>query len=404
MHRVQQSPVLIHKRGVSDPRVSTAADRPPAQPGSRRPRGRGLVLEPVEGIYARIPTCRPAHWLHAVEAALSVPEVETLRRRLRVAGRSTVLRACRVWAAAADRRTGRDVAVSHQTVAAAIGYAEATVKRIVRFLTRLGLMVECARGRNRLSMDELHRARQLGATQQRAVASTRALTIPHSVYGTPLPLTGKVNGSTPVKKNSPKRALRARKAGAPPRPALNEGVGSGSPQRRYRPEVARFAGQLVNAIPRLLWTSTKQPHRTVVNVPGHGVEVVWTGGRHIGHVCEAIERHQLIERGWTVQRILDRISAFRVESRITEPEPGELRDALDWFFWLVQRAIGKTDRAPQMQAVIEAAERATEAAARRAAADQLRAQLHEQQDEIQAAIAAMHEQFPRRPKVRRPFV
>ena len=142
MHRVQQSPVLIHKRGVSDPRVSTAADRPPAQPDSRRPRGRGLVLEPVEGIYARIPMCRPDHWLHAVEAALSVPEVETLRRRLRVAGRSTVLRACRVWAAAADRRTGRDVAVSHRTVAAAIGYAEATVKRIVRFLSRLGLMVE----------------------------------------------------------------------------------------------------------------------------------------------------------------------------------------------------------------------------------------------------------------------
>ncbi|KIP89925.1 hypothetical protein RU09_12145 [Microbacterium sp. MEJ108Y] len=105
-----------------------------------------------------------------------------------------------------------------------------------------------------------------------------------------------------------------------------------------------------------------------------------------------------------MQRILDRLSAFRVESRITEPEPGELRDALDWFFWLVQRAIGKTDRAPQMQAAIEAAERAAEAAARRAAADELRARLDEQQDEIQAAIAAMHEQFPRRPKVRRPYV
>lgn len=404
MHRVQQSPAHIRMPRVTESRVSALADRSPTHRGSRRPRGRGLVLEPVEGVYASIPTCRPDHWLHAVEAALRVPEVEVLRRRLRVAGRSTVVRACRIWAASADGRTGRNVAVSHQTVAAAIGYAEATVKRIVRFLSRLGLLVECARGRNRLSLDELHQARKLGATQQRAVASTRALTIPRSVYGTPLPPTGKVHGSTQVKKNSPRRAMRARKAEAPPRPALNEGVKSGSSPRRYRPEVARFAGQLVNALPRLLWTPTKQPHRKIVNVPGSGVEVVWEGGRHIGHVCEAIERHQLIERGWTVQRLLDRLNAFRVEARILDPEPGALRDALAWLFWVVKRAIGSTDLAPQMQADIDRAERAAESAARRAADDELRARLATQQDEIQAAIAAMHEQFPRRPKVRRPFV
>ncbi|KKX99702.1 hypothetical protein AAY78_00555 [Microbacterium sp. Ag1] len=117
-----------------------------------------------------------------------------------------------------------------------------------------------------------------------------------------------------------------------------------------------------------------------------------------------MERHKLVERGWTAQRILDRVSAFRIESRIAEPEPDQVRDSLAWFFWLIQRAIGKTDLAPQKQAEIERDERAAEALARRAADDELRARLVEQQDEIQAAIAAMHEQFPRRPKVRRPFV
>lgn len=402
MHRVQQSPAHIYNHGAV-PRVSSSVERPPAQPGSRRPRGRSLVLKPAQGVYESIRPCRPADWLHAVEVALSVPEVEALRRRLRCASPETILRACKVWAAAADFRTGRNVAVSHATVAESIVYAEATVKRIMRFLSRLGLVVEVARGANWLRLDQLAEARDLGAEQQRSVASTRALTIPSNVYGTPLPLSPRVNKSTPVSKNSPS-AFRARKAGASPRPALNERVRNGSSQRAPRPEVARLAGQLVNALPRLLWTSTKQPHRTVVEVPGRGVEVVWTGGRHIGHVCEAIERHKLVERGWTAQRILDRVSAFRIESRIAEPEPDQVRDSLAWFFWLIQRAIGKTDLAPQKQAEIERDERAAEALARRAADDELRARLVEQQDEIQAAIAAMHEQFPRRPKVRRPFV
>ncbi|GEC75522.1 hypothetical protein [Microbacterium maritypicum] len=52
-----------------------------------------------------------------------------------MAGAPTVLKASREWASAADRRTGRDVAISHKTVAQRIGYAESTVKRVMRFLT-----------------------------------------------------------------------------------------------------------------------------------------------------------------------------------------------------------------------------------------------------------------------------
>ena len=400
MHRVQQSPAHIHVHRVTDQRVSASADRPPAQLGSRRPRGGSYVLTPAEGVYDDIRPCRPVDWLYAVEVALSVPEVEELRRRLGVAGPETILRACKVWADAADFHTGRNVTVSHRTVARTIFYAEATVKRIMRFLSRLGLVVECARGANWLTLEQLAEAAELGADRQRSVASTRALTIPSDVYGTPLPASSRLKQKSPVSKNSPS-ASRARKAGASPRPAPKKGVSTGSSQRRHRPEVARLAGQLVNALPRLLWTSTKQPHQTVVDVPGLGREVVWTGGRHIGHVCDAIERHQLVERGWTVRAIVDRVSAFSVASRIVEPAPDQVRDSLDWFFWLAQRAIGKTDLAPQKRAETERAERAAEAAARRAADEELRARLAEQQDEIQAAIDAMHAQFPRRPRTRR---
>ncbi|WP_096359780.1 hypothetical protein [Microbacterium sp. TPU 3598] len=130
---------------------------------------------------------RTSDWLRTVEHVLEMPSAEALRRRLRVAGVTTVLKACREWAAAADHSTGRGMAISHQTVAQRIGYAEATVKRIMRFLTRLGLIVEVARGANRLTLEQLAEARQLGGAAQRSVASTRALTVPRSVDGTPYP-------------------------------------------------------------------------------------------------------------------------------------------------------------------------------------------------------------------------
>ncbi len=87
------------------------------------------------GYSVAVTVCRPSEWLRAVEFALALPSVEALRRRLRVAGAPTVLKASREWASAADRRTGRDVAISHKTVAQRIGYAESTVKRVMRFLT-----------------------------------------------------------------------------------------------------------------------------------------------------------------------------------------------------------------------------------------------------------------------------
>lgn len=360
------------------------------------------MLVPQEGVYAAVPVCRPSDWLHAVEFALSLPTVEALRRRLRVAGPETVLSAARQWASAADRSTGRDVAVSHATVATSIGYAEATVKRIMRFLTRLGLVVECARGRNRLSLDELAAARSLGAEHQRAAASTRALTIPRSVDGTPLPLSGPVNETSPVEKNSPKRAQRARKADAPRRPAMNEGVEAAQSQPRWPFAIQQFAAQLVDRLPRIIRTPNKQPQRVYFRTADDRTDAVWLGGRHIGHVCDAIMRNRLVERGWTAHQVLEHVDRYRAGMR-SDVEPADQRDPLAWLFWLINQAIPVDELAPGERARVEREQIRAEAAARRAEDRALRERIAQQQPEIDTILADMHRQFPRRRRTRRPL-
>lgn len=360
------------------------------------------MLTPQEGVYATVPVCRPGDWLHAVEVALSLPTVEALRRRLRVAGPATVLKAAREWADAADRLTGRDVAVSHATVADRIGYAEATVKRIMRFLTRIGFVVECARGRNRLTLEELAEARAMGAEHQRAAASTRALTIPRSVDGTPLPLSGPVNETSPVNKNSPKRARGARKAVAPRRPATTEGVEAVQSQPRWQFAVQQFAAQLVDRLPRLLRTARVQPQRVTLRSPDGRTDAAWIGGRHIGHVCEAIARHRLVERGWTAHQVLEHVDRYRAGMR-ADVEPAEQRDPLAWLFWLIGKAINPDELAPRARAEADRDRNRAEAAARLAADAALRERIAAQQDEIDAILAQMHRQFPRTPKGRRPL-
>ena len=358
----------------------------------RRRRRRGYVLTPNEGVYAKIPVCRPDEWLAAVEHVLTMPSVEALRRRLRVAGPSTVLAAAREWAQSADRLTGRDVAVAHATVAAAIGYAAATVKRIMRFLSRLGLIVECARGRNLLSLDELAEARAVGAAAQTAVASTRALTIPRSVDGTPLPPKRAVQGTAHVSNRSPTRARGAQKAGAARRPADDESDQTAAAQPRWPLEVQRFAGQLVARLPRLLRTSRVSPDRT--RVPGT-TDAVWSGGQHIGHVCDAVARQRLVERGWTVHQLLEHVDRFRA-GMARDVDVDEQRHPLGWLSWLIAKAIAPDEISPAAQLEAERVARRQEAAARAHADAAKHARIAAEHDSIEAILAAMHRDFPRR--------
>lgn len=390
-----------HPAGQNEARTArlTASTHPAkAARGARRNRRRGLVLAPQDGVYAAIPVCRPAEWLHALEFALTLPDVEALRRRLRVAGADTVLAAAVQWATAADTITGRDVAVSHATVASAIGYAEATVKRIMRFLSRLGFVIECARGRNRLTLQELATARALGAREQRTVASTRALTIPSSVEGTPLPLSETVNKISHVKKNSPKRAQSARRAGASRQKASEESAKRAETQRGRTLEVQQFAAQLVSRLPRLLRTPRTRPHHIHFH-SNDRTDTVWIGGRHIGQVCDAVIRHRLIERGWSVQQVLDHVDRYRAGMR-RDLEPAEQRDPLSWLFWLISKAIPGDELGPRARADAERTQRRAQAEVREHEDAALRERIASEEDEIGTILANMRQQFPPRPRSR----
>ena len=377
---------------------------PPQRTDSRRParpsrRRGGLVLQPAPGAYARVTVAAPAEWLGAVEHVIALPSSDALRRRLRVAGATTVLRACQEWAAAADHHTGRGVAISHETVADRIGYAPATVKRIMRFLTRLGLIVEVVRGANRLTLEQLAEARALGGTAQRSVASTRALTIPRTVDGTPLPTQLTVNERSSVNKSLPRRAS-APLAGAPRRKSSNGVIRGSGFRSASRPDVQDFAAELVRRLPQLLQTTRNKPQRVVVQLPNGHTDLQWVGGRHIGHVCSVIVRERLIERGWTVAQVLQLVDEHRMTLR-ADVSAAEQRDPLAWLIWLIRRAIGKDRLSPRVQAQRERAQAQAENAERRAAAALLDERIKAQQPEIDEIIAEMHRRFPRRPGPRR---
>lgn len=380
--------------------TATGVARPPHRTDSRRPsrasrRRGGLVLQPEPGAYARVTVAPPADWLAAVEHVIAMPSSEALRRRLRVAGVSTVLRACREWAAAADHRTGRGMAISHQTVAERIGYAPATVKRIMRFLSRLGLIVEVARGANRLTLEQLAEARELGGISQRSVASTRALTIPRSVDGTPLPSPQQVPKESPVKRSLPRRAS-AHTAGASRRRALNEVFDLGGSLPSWQPGVQDFAAELVRRLPRLLWTARSAPRRVSMRLPDGRTDLQWVGGRHIGQVCSVIARERLVERGWTVAQVLQLVDEHRATLRV-DVDPAEQRDPLAWLVWLIRRSIGQDQLSPRLQAQHDRDRARAESDARRAEDARRREDIEAQRPEIDRIIAEMHRRFPRRP-------
>lgn len=394
--RVAQNSSVVDRDTRRNPGFSPA--RPPQRNDTRRPaastRRGGLVLEPTPGAYAQVVVVRPTIWLELVERLLQRPDTEALRRQLRVAGVPTVLSACREWAASADHLTGRGVAISHKTVADRIGYAPATVKRIMRFLNRLGLVVEVARGVNRLTLEQIDEARQLGGEHQRNVASTRALTIPRSVDGTPLPTPTPINETSPVRKSKPRRAS-AHTAGAPRRRASTGVFALDGSLPSWQPGVQDFAAELVRRLPRLLWTARSAPRRVLVQRPDGQTDLHWVGGRHMGQICSVVARERLVERGWTVTRVLELVDEHRATLRV-DVGPAEQRDPLAWLVWLIRRAVGRETLSPTLQAEHDRARIQAESAERRAASEELRTRIAAQQPEIDAILAEYHRRFPRR--------
>lgn len=339
-----------------------------------RPKRRGgLVLEPVPGAYSMIPVCTPAECIEALIEALSRPEVDQLRRSMRRYSPATILAVAEQYAAAADFSTGRGVALSHATVADAIGRAAGTVKKICKFLTRLGFVVEVARGRNLLNLEELAQARAKGATNQRAVASVRALTIPRKYFCTPLPATKPVIPNSYVPKNSPRRA-HARKSPATRAPLMrNE-----SP----RPlDLQRFAARLVDGDERSEVRS-RRPLRWLLKTRHNPA--------HIGALADILTECGIDPARWSPGELIDEVDRWSVSHARTAI--GDVAaHPLRYFRWILTQAIPPGTLSP-------AERRAHAEQTRRAARDERERQRQREQErmakvdqaEIQRIIDQMH--------------
>lgn len=367
-----------------------------ARPGSHSARASGdgvsrkregsWSLPAPSGAYADLPAWRSAPaWFDAVMDALRTPRGDELRRAARVAP-DTLLRVAYADRSAADRLTGRGVSTAHETVAAQLGMSAKTVQRARHLLEALGLAVTVVEGRYLTSAERTAARRAHGSSQVRA-ASTRALImpvaaatrIPAPVKNVQLPSSPSGEQVSHVPERSPKRAkTRAPGGTAPRRLALTKG---NPPDRAPRTiAVQRLAAVLVHRMP---WLSR---------------------GSHVGRVCDLVERLGLVERGWTAQQIVDAIEDYTQVAGVRMASPDDQRDPLAYLAWLVRKAVSADELAPFEQLARERRARLVESAAQLAAEAARRAEIEAEQGAIDAVIATMREQFPRRAEARHLFV
>lgn len=352
-----------------------------------RERTGSWTLPAPAGAYSELPAWSSAEvWFDALLDVLATPAGEECRAAAKV-GRDTLLRVAYADRKAADQATGRGVATAHETVAAQLGMSAKTVQRVRRLIERLGLAVTVVEGRYLTTAERAAATARHGGRQDRA-ASTRALIMPREVgmvadrrpvENVHLPSPGRVKSSSPVRKYSPTRALaRTRKATAARRPAKTTGKTLIRSTKPRTLAVQQLAAELARRMPWLV-----------------------RDGRHVGHLCDALDRQQLVQRGWTSQQILDRIDTYNRSTSTRTADPVAQRDPVSYLVWMLRRAIAPDDLSPS----VEAAERRDRnLAARRSATAEAaarRAQLDAERDQIDAAIAAMHAQFPRRHRPRR---
>lgn len=316
-------------------------------------------------------------WIAALRAALSSAAGEEQRSAAHVAP-DTLMRVALDDAATADSRSGRGVATAHETVAARLGMSAKTVQRARDLLIALGFAVVLAEGRYLTTAEREAAMRAHGGRQLRA-ASTRALTIPRAsraerrspapVKNVHLPRRGELNPRTYVSDNSPTRA--GARSEAAPRP-LRKSRRTRVARSPRAISIQRLAAQLSARMPWLI------------------------GDRHIGHLCDLLDRHGLADRGWTAAQLLDQIDRANRDGLVVVADPGAQRDGLAYFAWHLRRAVPVGAIAPSERAAAERAARLAEQAQARAAEDARRARIAEQADEIAAIIADMKRRYPSR--------
>lgn len=315
--------LTVTARVPSDPRTAALCDRyvadsrmmrvPARSTHRQRQRGRWHLAvnrepaAPVAGVFnLPVVLAAMAADLEAQPAAARYVDGSTVSI-------ATLLAIGTVDLLAADRRTGQNVATSHETAAKLATtltgrprpFSAKTADRARTVWQRLGWMVVVARGR-RLTLEECQEAREAHGRQQTMAASTRDWIIPDELRSRSIvhqPSTA-VDDGTYLSEPTPSRAVARPDAGtkkpAPGRPP------SSAHGPRFPIDTQRFAGELAQRLP-------------------------WLDRGHVGRICGAVRAAGIDTARWTVPDLMHALEHVNRELGRDQLPAGRMRDPLAWF-------------------------------------------------------------------------
>jgi len=249
---------------------------------SRSRRASGWHFDTRPGAYSSLPAWLGAtHWLASLGDALASSSGAGILASVRIRA-ATVLAVARADARSADRRTGRNLATAHATVAAAVGRSVSTVRRARAVIAELGYSVTVTRGRY-LTATEREAARAEHGGRQVRAASLRALTLPREAFDAGiirehLPRRGSPTGDLTSSVDLPTRAsARGRNSTTTRRGPRRRG-----PARTPRPlSVQRMAAKVAARLP-------------------------WLARGHIGRLCDILAG-LCLDPAWSADDLIDAI-------------------------------------------------------------------------------------------------
>lgn len=214
---------------------------------------------------------------------------------------------------AADRRTGQNVATSHETAAKlattltgrARPFSAKTADRARTVWQRLGWLVVVARGR-RLTLQECQEARAAHGRQQMMAASTRDWIIPDELRSRSIvhqPSTA-VDHGTYLSEPTPSRAAARPDAGTKKPERARPPSSTHGP--RFPIDTQRFAGELAHRLP-------------------------WLDRGHVGRICGAVRAAGIDTARWTVPDLMHALEHVNRELGRDQLPAGRMRDPLAWF-------------------------------------------------------------------------
>jgi hypothetical protein len=201
----------------------------------------------------------------ATAAVLATPTGEVHRRRISIKV-ETFMAFVAAEAATANRRTGRNVATSHDTLARTVGRAKITARRARALMEALGCLVTIRTGRYLLALERLEASDHHGGQQLRA-ASLRALNMPETlgtVTNEHLATASRFQPSTYQLKHSPRSGKPHSEAASRPQHQRKRAKFQPGPYEPRPLALQKLAAQLVYEIPWLPRdTSTLRVQRTI---------------------------------------------------------------------------------------------------------------------------------------------